>query len=132
MSAVRPRVTVGVRLDAGCSLRVIAAAAVAPVTAAAECMAAAAAAAAAAEVTKFNVIQLRAPGCKLVSAYTVYPVTPATHPSHRFSVRMGLETLADDATAAMKSASVEEYRANRAPKARELQRDRAPKARSLK
>ena len=74
MSAVRPRVTVGVRLDAGCSLRVIAAAAVAPVTAAAECMAAAAAA----EVTKFNVIQLRAPGCKLVSAYTVYPVTPAT------------------------------------------------------
>jgi len=78
MSAVRPRVTVGVRLDAGCSLRVIAAAAVAPVTAAADCMAAAAAAAAAAEVTKFNVIQLRAPGCKLVSAYTVYPVTPAT------------------------------------------------------
>jgi len=80
MSAVRPRVTVGVRLDAGCSLRVIAAAAVAPVTAAAECMAAAAAASttAAAEVTKFNVIQLRAPGCKLVSAYTVYPVTPAT------------------------------------------------------
>ena len=46
---------------------------------AAECMAAAAAAAAA-EVTKFNVIQLRAPGChcKLVSAYTVYPVTTAT------------------------------------------------------
>jgi len=61
-----------------------------------------ASAAATAEVTQVNAVQVRAPGCQLVSGHISRTFCSQ---GHRFMVRMGLETLADDATAATKSAA---------------------------
>jgi len=61
-----------------------------------------ASAAATAGVTQVNAVQVRGPGCQLVSGHISRTFCSQRH---RFMVRMGLEIPADDATAATKSAA---------------------------